>query len=215
MHQMYAILMMHPSGVFIMKKLTKHQSRILEFLLKHHELYGFPPTVSEIAAEFDLRSPRTVRDYLLTLQHKGYIKLHTGKKRGIEILKGHQAGIPVVGRIAAGTPIIATENAEDILEVQPGFFTTAPSFAVRVRGDSMIGAGIMDGDYVIFRQQNAADNGQIVAALIDDEVTIKRYKTTNSEILLLPENTAYDPIVLSGTDPPTILGVMVGLLRKL
>lgn len=198
-----------------MKKLTKHQSRILEFLLKYHERYGFPPTVREIAAKFGLRSPRTVRDYLLTLQNKGYIKLHAGKKRGIEILKGHQTGIPVVGRIAAGTPIIAVEDIEEFLEIKPGFFTTSPSFAVRVKGDSMIGAGIVDGDYVIFRRQGVADNGQIVAALIDDEVTIKRYRATNSEILLLAENPAYEPIILSGIDKALILGVMVGLLRKM
>jgi repressor LexA len=171
--------------------------------------------VREIAAAFDLRSPRTVRDYLLTLQRKEYLRLHPGKKRGIEILKGTRPGIPVVGKIAAGTPIVANENVEDILEMNAGFFTAAPCFAVRVRGDSMTGAGIMEGDYVVIRRQSDADNGQIVAALLRDEVTIKRYKKIEDKVVLLPENPAYEPIVSSEDEDPLILGVMVGLLRKL
>lgn len=199
-----------------MKTLTDHQRKIMAFVLKHHELYGFPPTIREIAAEFDLRSPRTVSDYLLALQRKGHIKVHTGKKRGIEILKELPTGIPVVGKIAAGSPIIAEENIEDFLNINPGLFTTESCFAVSVRGDSMTGAGILDGDCVIIKKQEYAETGQIVAALIGDEVTIKRYKYTEQGVLLLPENPAYDPIYLTdaGQERP-ILGIMVGLLRKL
>jgi len=206
----------HLSGVMPMNLLTEHQRKIMVFILKHHELYGFPPTIREIASEFHLKSPRTVSDYLLALQRKGHIKVHTGKKRGIEILKGLPTGIPIVGRIAAGSPIIAEENVEDFLNINPGLFTTESCFAVRVKGDSMTGAGILDGDCVIIKKQEHAENGQIVAALIGDEVTIKRYKYTERGVLLLPENPAYEPIYLVDIGQERlILGILVGLLRKI
>jgi len=195
----------------VMKELTWHQRQVFEFIVNYQMSYGFPPSVREIAQRFGLKSNRTVRDYLQVLEKKGYLKVHAGKKRGIEILK--PAGIAVYGRIGAGASIFADENIEDVLQINPRFFTSEPCFALRVKGDSMSGAGIFEGDYAIIKKQSHAETGQIVAALIEDEITLKRFVRKEDRIELIPENPAYKPIIFKDTQP-TILGILVGLIRK-
>jgi len=194
-----------------MGELTLHQKQIFEFIASYQKSHGFPPSVMEIRKEFGFKSNRTVRDYLIALEKKGYIRLHPGKKRGIEVLR--PAGIPVFGSIGAGAGIFADENVEDILEIESRFFTDGECFAVKVRGDSMIQAGILEGDYAIIRKQPIAENGQIVAAVIDQEITLKRLVIKKDKIELLPENPAYKPIVFKN-NRPIVLGVLVGLVRK-
>jgi len=152
-----------------------------------------------------------VQNYLSILERKGYITLHPGKKRSIRVLV--PSGIPVVGRIPAGSPVIPREEFEEVLNIDPAFFTTEPCFAVRVQGDSMTGAGIHHGDYAVIRQQSSAENGQIVAALIGEEITLKRFYQRGKRIELRAENPAYEPMVFEDK-PPVILGVLVGIIRK-
>lgn len=194
-----------------MKELTAHQREVLGFIVEYQRRHGFPPSVREICGRFGFRSNRTVQGYLDALQKKGYIQLYSGKKRGIKILR--PAGIPVVGRIPAGSPVIPYEEFEEVLNIDPAFFTTDPCFAVRVNGDSLSEIGIYDGDYVILRQQSVAESGQIVAAFIDEEITLKVYVKKADRVELQPRNPKYTPILFKDSQP-VILGVYVGLIRK-
>jgi len=153
-----------------MKELTEKQGRVLRFIIGHLEAHGFPPTLKEIMEEFGFSSPRTAASYLEALERKGAIRVHRGKVRAIEILQAPGRGIPLVGRIPAGFPEEPFEDVEERLPVAPDFFGPGVKFAVRVRGDSMEGAGIRDGDLAVIRQQPEAEDGQIVAALVDGEV---------------------------------------------
>lgn len=199
-----------------MKDLTKRQSEIFEFIVRYQQHYGFPPTLTEIMEEFGFRSPRSAAAHLEALQRKGVVRLHPGKPRAIEILQVPAKEIPLVGRIPAGFPEEPFEDVEEQLPVDPDFFGSGVKFAVRVRGDSMEGAGIRDGDLAIIRQQPEAGDGQIVAALVGGEVTLKRLrKGKGGRVELRPENPAYEPLVFDPPEQPRILGVMVGLIRRL
>jgi len=198
-----------------MRELTEKQRRVFEFILRHLEAHGFPPTLKEIMREFGFRSPRTAASYLEALERKGAIRVHRGKVRAIEILQAPARGIPLVGRILAGFPEEPFEDVEERLPVDPDFFGPGVKFAVRVRGDSMEGAGIRDGDLAVIRQQPEAEDGQIVAALVDGEVTLKRLKKgRGGRVELRPENPAYEPLMFEPPEEPRILGVMVGLIRR-
>ncbi|RLB89900.1 MAG: repressor LexA [Deltaproteobacteria bacterium] len=207
------------SNEVLMKSLSSRQEQVLRFLIDFNAEHGFPPTIRELCHHFGFKSLNTAHFHLRSLKKKGYIQIHPGKGRGITLSgKYLQPGrkIPIVGRIAAGKPLLALENIEEFLGIDKHFFGAGASFAVHVKGDSMIGAHIQEGDYVIIKIQDQAENGDIVAALIDDEVTLKYFYRTESEIKLKSANPAYTPLVFKKGDTLSlkILGVMIGLLRK-
>jgi repressor LexA len=202
-----------------MTTLTAKQHAILKYLSKSYEENGFPPTLRELCSHFNLQSPNTARFHLKALQDKGYIKIHQGKNRGITIIKaGPMTGkqIPILGKIAAGAPILAVENMAGSIECDRSFFGYPECFSVQVDGDSMINAHVQDGDYVIIRPQEQAQNGDIVAALVENEVTLKYYYKYRNHVELRPANDKYSPLVFTkhSAEALRILGVMVGLVRR-
>jgi len=201
--------------------LTERQRRILEFIVERIEDQGAPPTLREIAQHFGLASPASVRGHLEALEKKGFIRRRGWTARGIEPVKDRikklfwerEGWIPLLGRVAAGRPLLAEENIEDVLKLEGLFPRDQGLFALRVKGDSMVGAGILDGDIVIVRPQPTAEAGEIVVALIEDgeaEGTVKRFRCRGDEIVLESANPAYPPIV---TREARIVGVVVGLVR--
>ncbi len=200
------------------KSLTKKQDRIFEFVRKHVQDTGYPPTVREIGTAFGI-SEKGAHDHLNAIQKKGYIRRIPKKPRAIEILefvpqKLPQTAVelPIVGRVAAGEPILASENIEGTLPVPREVVKEDTCFALRINGQSMIEAGIFEGDVVIVRAQNYADAGDIVVALLDEEATVKRFFRDGNRIRLQPENAVMSPIIV---DDAQILGKVVGLFRKL
>lgn len=203
----------------MMENLSSRQERVLKFLIDFNTEHGFPPTIRELCRHFGFKSLNTAHFHLRSLEKKGYIQVHPGKGRGITLPGARplsERQIPVVGRIAAGTPILAMENIEDFLGIDKGFFGAETNFAVQVKGDSMVDAHIQDGDYVIIKIQDQAEKGDIVAALIDDEVTLKYFYRTKTQVRLESANPKYPPIIFKKEDARAfrILGVMVGLIRK-
>jgi repressor LexA len=202
-----------------MENLSSKQGQVLTFLMDFNAQYGFPPTIRELCNHFGFKSLNTAHFHLRSLERKGYIRIHPGKGRGITLPEAHRLPgrkIPVVGRIAAGAPILAHENIEDFLGMDQGFFGVEKSFAVQVKGDSMVDAHIEDKDYVIIKIQQQAKNGDIVAALIDDEVTLKYFYRSGNQVSLKAANPKYPPLIFKKGDARSfrILGVMVGLVRK-
>ena len=200
------------------KPLTKKQDRIFEFIRKHVQDTGFPPTVREIGMDFGI-SEKGAYDHLNAIEKKGYIRRVPKKPRAIEILefvpqKLPQAAVevPIVGRVAAGEPILASENVEGTLPVPREVVKEDTCFVLRVNGKSMIEAGIFEGDLVIVRSQNYADTGDIVVALLDDEATVKRFFRNGNKIRLQPANSVMSPIIV---DDVQILGKVVGLFRRM
>lgn len=203
------------------KNLTKRQQQIFDFILSEIHKKGYPPSVREIGKAFSLSSSATVHSHLLTLEQKGLIRRDPGKPRALEVLGFRETesaisptkirNVPLVGKIAAGTPILAQENIEDTFPL-PAELTDENTFVLTVEGDSMIEAGIFDGDYLVVRQQNTATNGDIVVALLEDEATVKRFYKEKDHIRLQPENRAMEPII---TKDVIILGKAIALLRKL
>jgi repressor LexA len=204
--------------------LTGRQQEIWEFLVEYVGRHGYPPTVREIGESVGLASPSTVHAHLANLERAGYLKRDPTKPRALELLRDRPAEAPVgdvqrlplVGSIAAGGPILAEENIEDELGVPEPLGRNA-DFLLRVRGDSMINAGILDGDIVVVRRQEDARNGEIVAALMGDdesanEATVKRFYRDGTRVRLQPENDALDPMF---PDYVQILGKVVGVFRSL
>lgn len=215
-----------------MLKLTARQEQILNLIKDAIQNTGFPPTRAEIAAELGFRSTNAAEEHLQALARKGVIEIAAGTSRGIRlresVLSSHILGIqmtlphpslmqlslPLVGRVAAGSPILATEHVEATFSVDPSLFSTKPDFLLKVRGMSMRDAGILDGDLLAVKKSNSARNGQIVVARIGDDVTVKRYKKTNFGIELLPENSDFSIIKISETESDFSLeGLAVGLMR--
>jgi repressor LexA len=204
--------------------LGPRQKRILEFILSTVEARGYPPSVREIAEAVGLASPSTVHAHLEALQSKGYIRKDATKPRAIEISYAPGMGpsasrqgvrlVPLVGRIAAGAPVQAIEEIEDVLPLPASIVGEGTFFMLRVKGDSMTGAGIQDGDLVVIRKQDDANQGEIVAALLEDEATIKTLIRDGGKTLLRAENPAYAPIEVT-TENGRILGKVVALLRSL
>lgn len=194
--------------------LTERQRRVFDFIVKCVRERGFGPTVRELMEEFGFRSPRTAFLYLRVLEDKGYIRVHRGKARGLEVLVRRGQGIPLLGRVPAGFPHEPVECFEDFLPVDPSFFGPGEKFALRVKGDSMSGAGIRDGDIVVIKTGVVPQDGQIAAVLFKGEVTLKRFKKSGGRIQLLPENPAYEPITADPSELQ-VLGVVVGLIRRL
>ena len=204
-----------------MTNLSKRQQEILDFIKKSVREKGYPPSVREIGKAVGLSSSSTVHGHLARLEAKGLIRRDPTKPRAIEILDDNPIledirvrKVPVVGRVTAGQPITAVENIEDYFPLPENI---APSgdkiFMLEVIGDSMIEAGILDGDYVIVRQQQSADNGDIVVAMTeDDEATVKRFYKEKNYIRLQPENSTMDPIIFTSV---MILGKVIGVYRKI
>lgn len=199
--------------------LTARQKEILDYLQKHLRHHGYPPSVREIGQAVGLSSSSTVHVHLNKLEDKGWIRRDPSKPRAIEILTDDEdrvdtevISLPIVGKVAAGVPITAIENIDGYFSVSADFLGKGNHFLLRVSGDSMIEAGILDGDLVIVRSQELANNGDIVVALIDDEATVKRFYNRTDHVELRPENPAMEPIMLNGV---VISGVVTGLVRRM
>ena len=192
------------------------QAKILAYIEKATLQKGYPPSVREICEAIGLKSTSTVHGHLIRLEKKGLLYRDSMKPRAISVPADHQAyradmvQVPVVGRVTAGIPITATENIEDYIALPQAMIGSGDHFILSVRGESMIDAGILDGDYVIVRKQSTADNGDIVIAMIDDEATVKRFYKENGVFRLQPENPTMEPIIVPEL---TILGKVVSLYR--
>lgn len=187
------------------RKTTKKQE-ILEYLTQYIAEYGYPPSIREIATAVELKSTSTVHYHLNALQNDGQISVAEFKKRAISLPNGKQGEIPILGTVAAGKPILAFENITGYIP----WHGNANCFALKVSGDSMIQAGILDGDYVIVTPQPTAQPGEIVVALLEDEATVKRFARQDGHAWLYPENPSYSPIL---ADNATILGRVCALQR--
>lgn len=199
------------------ESLTPRQERILEFIINELRTRGYPPSVREICRAVGLRSSSTVHAHLSQLEKKGYIRRDPSKPRAIEVLIRNQdkektIQVPIVGRVTAGEPILAVENLEGTLTLPQNFVGPGEAFLLRVHGDSMTEAGILDGDLVLVRRQETAENGDIVVALLDDEATVKRFFREKGFIRLQPENLHLEPIIAREV---RILGKVIGVLRRL
>ena len=210
--------------------LNKREKAILKFIEKQVNLNGYPPSVREIGKAVGLKSTATVHGYLESLEKKGYVKKESQKGRTLKLLKGgnlegeqtsfdkpvytnkEMVDVPVVGKITAGAPILAVENVTDTFPIPIDFVGNSESFMLTVRGESMIEAGILDGDYILVRKQNTATNGEIVVALIEDEATVKTFYKEKDHIRLQPENSTMDPIIVPNCE---ILGKVIGVFRKM
>ena len=197
------------------RKLTRRQTEVLELIQQYLDDTGFPPTRMEIASELGFRSPNAAEEHLRALERKGAIEMIPGTSRGIRIIRSHPPGLPVVGQVAAGDPILAQENIENYYEVAAELFNPIASYLLRVNGHSMKNIGIFDGDLLAVHKTNVASNGQIVVARIEEEVTVKRYKQTRNKVMLLPENDDFDPITINTkTEEFFIEGLGVGIIRN-
>ncbi|MEH6471839.1 MAG: transcriptional repressor LexA [Halopseudomonas sp.] len=200
-----------------MIKLTSRQTQVLDCIRHYIESTGYPPTRAEIARELGFRSANAAEEHLKALARKGAIEMVPGTSRGIRIpnLEPAEEGIPIVGRVAAGFPVLAQENIDERCSLPPDFFTPQADYFLRVQGLSMIDAGIYDGDLLAVHQTREARNGQIVVARIDDEVTVKRFQKKGSTVQLIAENKDFDPIEVDlNCQELTIEGLAVGVLRK-
>ena len=197
--------------------LTFRQSEVLAFIEEFVEEVGMPPTRAEIARNLGFKSANAAEEHLRALKRKGAIELLSGMSRGIQLktTSHEQPGLPLIGRVAAGSPMLAEEHIEDHLSVDPGLFHPKPHYLLRVHGMSMKGAGILDGDLVAVHRTPEVRNRQIVVARLEDEVTVKRYRQKGKLVWLLPENPDYEPIKVDLNQQSLIIeGVVVGLLRR-
>jgi repressor LexA len=190
--------------------LTPRQQEILDFIRNSLEVLGAPPTRTEICHAFGFASPNAAEDHLRALAKKGAITLEPGSARGIRLVE--QLGLPLIGSVAAGSPILAVENQLGKIQVNPALFSPRADYLLKVRGNSMVDAGILDGDLLAVHKTGEARSGQIVVARLEDEVTVKRLKRTGRRIELIAENPDYAPIVVDG--PLAIEGIAVGLIRS-
>jgi repressor LexA len=204
------------------KKLTTRQKEILNFISQFIEKHKFPPTRSELSAHFGFRSPNAAEAHLRALEKKSVIGIERGAARGISLLPlaadelppSANTPLPLVGRVAAGSPLLAQENIEDEYRVDPSLFSRKPHYLLRVEGMSMQDAGILDGDLLAVHRTPEAHNGQIVVARVDDEVTVKRFRRQGSLVLLLPENPDFEPIEVDlRRQELAIEGLGVGVIR--
>ncbi|NLJ33614.1 MAG: transcriptional repressor LexA [Firmicutes bacterium] len=197
------------------KSLTPRQRQVLQFIREEVMTRGYPPSVREICSALGLRSSSTVHSHLSQLEAKGYIRRDPTKPRAIEVLVDQREDVvpvPIIGRVTAGEPILAVENMEGTLPLPESFVGSGDVFLLRVRGNSMMGAGIFDGDYVLVNRQESADNGDIIVALLDEEATVKRFFREKENIRLQPENDMLEPII---TRDLRILGKVIAVLRQL
>ncbi|MEE8703675.1 MAG: transcriptional repressor LexA [Olsenella sp.] len=211
-------------------KLSARQQSIYDFICAYTRDHGYPPSVREIGTAVGLASPSTVHMHLKSLESMGYIHRDSKKPRTIEVVEDEQGGqparlvdvsedvdantirLPLVGRVAAGLPILAEQNVEEVLTLPTSIVGDSSSFILKVRGESMINAGIFDGDYIVVKEQHEAHNGEIVVALIDDSATVKTFYKEKDRVRLQPENDSMEPIY---ADNPQILGRVTALIRSI
>lgn len=203
-----------------MLKLTPRQAEILAFIKRCLEANGYPPTRAEIAQELGFKSPNAAEEHLKALARKGAIEMTPGASRGIRI-PGYEPeaqeeeGLPIIGRVAAGAPILAQQHVEESCQINPGFFHPRADYLLRVRGMSMKDIGIFDGDLLAVHTTREARNGQIIVARIDDEVTVKRFQRTGNKVLLIAENPEFAPIEVNLEEQDLIIeGLSVGVIRR-
>jgi len=199
-----------------MNKLTPRQAEVLAFIKSHIDATGYPPTRADIANELGFKSANASEEHLKALARKGAIEMIPGTSRGIKLPEDQNEGIPIVGRVAAGNPILAEEHIEDYCELPATFFNPAADYLLQVRGDSMIEVGILDGDLLAVHRTKNINNGDIVVARIEDEVTVKRFRKGRSkhQVTLEPENSDYSPIEVDLREQEfDIEGLGVGILR--
>ena len=197
-----------------MRSAEASRQKILDFIKSEIESRGYPPSVREIGRAVGLRSTSTVHAHLNHLEKQGLIRRDPTKPRALEVLDGSQQrgrNVPLLGRVTAGQPIMAVENIEEYLTLPQSMLGRDEVFALRVQGESMIGAGILDGDIVVLRQQDSADNGDIVVALVGDEATLKRIFYEDGHVRLQPENATMAPIIVESA---AVLGRLVALVRQ-
>ncbi len=193
-------------------KLTPRQQEILDFIKNTVEVLGAPPTRAEIASAFGFASPNAAEDHLKALAKKGAINLEPGSARGIRLVE--QLGLPLIGSVAAGSPILAVENVQGRYAFDAGMFSPRADFLLKVRGLSMMDAGILDGDLIAVHKTDQARDGQIVVARLDEEVTVKRLERRGNSVRLIAENPDFEPIVVNpGEVEFAIEGIAVGLIR--
>ena len=212
--------------------ISKRQQQAYDYICSFTSVHGYPPSVREIGQAIGLSSPSTVHSHLHKLEEAGYIRRDPNKPRTIEIcgpgserlqngprladvtqnVDENTVTLPLVGRVAAGTPILAEQNVEEVMTLPTNIVGDSSSFVLRVRGESMVNAGIFDGDYIVVREQHDARNGEIVVALIEDSATVKTFYREKDRIRLQPENDTMEPIYATN---PTILGRVTGLFRSI
>ncbi|PLW82211.1 LexA repressor [Kineobactrum sediminis] len=198
-----------------MEKLTQRQQQVLDIVRQHIDQTGYPPTRADIARDLGFKSANAAEEHLKALARKGAIEIIPGASRGIRLPDA--PGIPVIGRVAAGSPLLAQEHIEDYCALPPTFFKPAADYFLRVQGDSMMDAGILDGDLLAVHSTNVASNGDIVVARIEDEVTVKRFRRGSSKFMveLLAENQDFQPILVDLREQAfAIEGLSVGVLRR-
>ena len=199
--------------------LTKRQSEVLELVREFVDRTGWPPTRSEIAKSLGFRSANAAEDHLRALARKEFVELVPGTSRGIRLIKSNipgvsDLGLPVIGQVAAGQPILAVEHVEDYYSIDPSLFNVSPDYLLRVKGNSMIDAGILDGDLLVVHSSKVARNGQIVVARVGDEVTVKRFHKRGSKVRLFPENPDFKTIEVDLVSQEFgIEGLGIGVLR--
>lgn len=196
--------------------LTARQAEVLELVQQFIETTGMPPTRAEIAHSLGFRSANAAEEHLRALQRKGVVELLSGTSRGIRVVDpGSEDSLPLVGRVAAGRPILATEHIEARYRLDLALFKPRPHYLLRVQGMSMRDAGILDGDLVAVCRQPDVRNGQIIVARLEEEVTVKRYRQTGTTVTLLPQNPDYQPIKVDlKAEHLVIEGVVVGVIRN-
>ena len=199
------------------EKISEKQQEILNYIKNCILQKGYPPSVREICQAVGLKSTSSVHSHLETLEKNGYIRSDSTKPRTIEILddsftlaRRELVNVPIIGQVAAGQPILAVENIDGYFPIPPEYLHNKNTFMLRIKGESMINAGIFDGDLVLVEEQPVADNGEIVVALIDDSATVKRFFRENGHYRLQPENDSMEPII---TNELLILGKVIGLFR--
>jgi repressor LexA len=196
-----------------MNELTARQAEVLQLIADFLQATGFPPTRAEIAKQLGFRSANAAEDHLRALERKGYIEMLPGASRGIRLREG--LGIPVVGRVAAGNPILAEQHIQGRFQVDPSMFKPRADYLLKVRGMSMRDAGILDGDLLAVHRTVDARSGQVVVARLGNEVTVKRFKRQGSQVQLLPENPDFEPILVDlKRDFFAIEGLGVGIIRN-
>jgi repressor LexA len=196
-----------------MDELTARQAEVLQLIADFLQTTGFPPTRAEIAAQLGFRSPNAAEDHLRALERKGYIEMLPGASRGIRLREN--LGIPVVGRVAAGSPILAEQHIQGRYQLDPALFKPRADYLLKVRGLSMRDVGILDGDLLAVHRTSEARSGQIVVARLGNEVTVKRFKRQGNQVQLLPENPDFEPILVDlKRDFFAIEGLGVGIIRN-
>ena len=198
-------------------RITKKQTEILEYIKSQILNKGYPPSVRDICTAVNLKSTSSVHAHLETLEKNGYIRRDPTKPRAIEIIddnfnltRREVVNVPLIGQVAAGQPLLAVENITSYFPIPAEFIPKEEVFMLNVKGESMVNAGIYDGDQIIVKQQSTASNGEIVVALVDDSATVKRFYKENGHILLQPENDFMEPIIVDSCE---IIGKVIGLIR--